>query len=155
MKQWEVVMALNTNTIAMISVLIGVVGMGWAIFWPVHAQPGKHPVSTHWDIVYVDDDGIMQFTLVRVIKVNIGTRRMTAWCSTQGAERVFKLGKIVKATDVRNGSRIHLAHLMDEHNLPSLLTSPVASFSTGQRAKDAEKLADSGGWWSASRLGLH
>lgn len=146
-------MALNTDTIALISVVIGFVGMAWAIFWPVREQPGSHPVSTHWDIVYVDDDGIMQCTLVRVLKINPGTRRMTAWCATSGAERVFKLGKIVKATDVRSGARINVMRLMDK---PRALAQPSEA---GQPDQDGRAggvpRADAGGWWSASRLGLH
>lgn len=145
-------MALNTDTIALISVVIGFVGMAWAVFWPVRELPGSHPVSTHWDIVYVDDDGIMQFTLVRVIKVNPGTRRMTAWCATAGAERIFKLGKIVKATDVRSGARINVARLMDK---PRPVAGPDQLDPVAQgRAHDPVQVVDAGGWWRASRLGL-
>lgn len=143
-------MALNTNTIALISVVIGFVGLAWAVFWPVRGLPDNHPVSTHWDIVYVDDDGITQFTLVRVIKVNPGTRRMTAWCATAGAERVFKMGKIVKATDVRSGARINVARLMDKHRLTTAGLSP-SQIESGAPTQ----VADASGWWSASRLGLH
>ncbi|MFT3858676.1 MAG: hypothetical protein QM742_14640 [Aquabacterium sp.] len=143
-------MALNTNTIALISVVIGFVGIAWAVFWPVRHQPGSQPVSSHWDIVYVDDEGIMHFTLVRVIKIHPSTRRMTAWCSSTGSERVFKLGKIVKATDIRSGHRINIAWLMDRQRLMDAALTPA-------QPKDDQGLClpDAGGWWSASRLGLH
>lgn len=156
-------MALNTNTITLISVVLGFIGMAWAIFWPVRGQFGSGPVSTHWDIVYVDDDGIMQFTLVRVIKVNPSTRRMTAWCATRGAERVFKLSKIVKATDVRSGMRINVDQLMDR---PRTLARSRPCQPDGSDLHAAHSIhstqpphsidsPDSSGWWSASNLGLH
>jgi hypothetical protein len=148
--------ALNTNTIALISVVIGFVGMAWAVFWPARSRPGSRPISSHWDIVYVDDEGIMHFTLVRVLKVNPGTRRMTAWCSTTGSERVFKLGKIVKAIDVRSGARIDVMRVLE------LSASSLASSSSslvparpGVRQERDTQAADSSGWWSASRLGMH
>lgn len=147
-------MALNTNTIAMISVVIACVGMAWAIFWPVHGQPGRRAVSTHWDIVYVDDDGTVLFTHVRVLKVNPGTRRMTAWCSATGSERVLRLGKIVRATDVRSGARIDIAGLLERPFAPE----PASRTAPGRLrpcGHDAAQAADAGGWWSASRLGLH
>lgn len=136
-------MAFDTNTIALISVVLGFIGMAWAIFWPVKAHPGSHPISSHWDIVYVNDEGVMQFTLVRVIKINPSSRRMTAWCATAGSERIFKLGKIVKATDVRSGARINMAALIDRHRLQANVDSRGAA--TGGDSV----------WWTASRLGLH
>jgi hypothetical protein len=79
---------------------------------------------------------------------------MTAWCATTGAERIFKLGKIVKATDVRNGARINVGRLMDK---PRLTASPSHSSSSeaDHAASGASQIADASGWWSASRLGLH
>lgn len=148
-------MALNTNTIAMISVVIACMGMAWAVFWPVRAQPGREPVSTHWDIVYVDDDGTMLFTLVRVIKVNPGTRRMTAWCSATGSERVFRLGKIVKATDVRSGARIDVMRLLERPMMPEPVHPSRQRGHDAPLAAQAAQVADAAGWWSASRLGLH
>ena len=141
-------MALNTHTIALISVVIGFVGIAWAVFWPVPGPLGSRSISSHWDIVYVDEGGVMHVTLVRVIKINPQTRRMTAWCSATGAERVFKLGKIVKATDVRSGARIHLGTLMDRH----LFEAAAAGQTQGPGSANAPEV---GGWWSASRLGLH
>jgi hypothetical protein len=95
----------------------------------------------------VDDEGVMQFTMVRVLKVNPATRRMTAWCSTSGVERVFKLTKIVKATDVRSGARINIARLMDK-------PMGVASVNGKVDAADSQQ-GDAGTWWSTSRLGMH
>ncbi len=148
-------MAMNSDTIALISVVIGFIGMAWAVFWPVREQPGNRPVSSHWDIVYVDDDGIMQFTLIRVLRINPGTRRMTAWCATTGTERVFKMGKIVKAIDARNGARIDVAWLMDKPRAMRLQPSSGRAGAAGKGGETATVGADTSGWWSASRLGLH
>lgn len=142
-------MTLDSQTIALIAIAVGFVGMAWAVFWPVRAQPGSNPISTHWDLVYVDDEGIMQFTMVRVLKVNPATRRMTAWCSTAGVERVFKLNKVVKATDVRSGARINVARLMDK---PAGVASGQVSHNVD--AADSQQ-GDAGTWWSTSRLGMH
>lgn len=140
-------MTLDSQTIALIAIAVGFVGMVWAVCWPVKAQPGSNPISTHWDLVYVDDNGVMQFTMVRVLKLNPVTRRMTAWCSTTGAERVFKLTKIVKATDVRSGARINVARLMDK--------PPAVSGSQTGAAQAADSQQEAGTWWSTSRLGMH
>ncbi|MGC4059706.1 MAG: hypothetical protein QM749_02115 [Aquabacterium sp.] len=141
-------MTFDSQTIALIAIAVGFVGMAWAVFWPVRAQPGSNPISTHWDMVYVDEEGVMQFTMVRVLKVNPATRRMTAWCSSSGVERVFKLTKIVKATDVRSGARINIARLMDKP--AGVDNGPVDK----AEAADSQH-GDAGTWWRTSRLGMH
>ena len=141
-------MKIDSQTIALMAIAVGFAGMAWAVFWPIKAQPGSNSISTHWDLVYVDDDGVMQFTMVRVLKVNPVTRRMTAWCSTSGAERIFKLTKIVKATDVRSGARINVARLMDKPQVVSNQADEHAD------AVDSQP-ADAGSWWRTSRLGMH
>lgn len=146
-------MDIDTQTIAWVAMAVGLVGIAWAIFWPVEPHPGVNPISTHWDLVYVDDDGQMQFTMVRVLKINPTNRRMTAWCATSGSERVFKLSKIVKATDVRSGARINIARLIDKPRVLSEQPSAIAA-----RVPLAEPVSsdmDAGSWWSTSRLGLH
>lgn len=144
-------MGIETQTIAWLAILVGLAGIAWAIFWPLESHPGVNPISSHWDLVYVDDDGVMQFTLVRVLKINPGSRRMTAWCSASGSERVFKLSKIVKATDVRSGARINIARLIDK---PRTLTDQVQAVPRAE-AGDSLQQGDPSSWWSASRLGLH
>lgn len=141
-------MGFETQTIAWIVIAVCFAGVAWAIFWPIEPHPGVHPISTHWDLVYVDDDGVLQFTMVRVLKINPTSRRMTAWCASRGSERVFKLSKIVKATDVRSGARINIARLIDK---PRVLTDKIESVPE----VPSEFNSDVGSWWSTSRLGLH
>ena len=141
-------MKIDSQLIALMAIMVGFVGMAWAVLWPVKAQPGSNPISTHWDLVYVDDNGVMQFTMVRVLKINPVTRRMTAWCSSSGAERVFKLTKVVKATDVRSGARINVARLMDK---PQTVARPPEEQAEALESQQA----DPGSWWSTSRLGMH
>jgi hypothetical protein len=107
-------MSIDTQTIAFVAIVASLVGMAWAIFWPGNRRSGGDLASTHWDLIYVDDNGVLIFTLVRVLSVNHDTRRLTAWCSRTGSERVFKFSKIVKATDVNTGVRIHLRRLSGE-----------------------------------------
>lgn len=147
-------MGIETQTIAWVAIAVGMVGIAWAIFWPVEPHPGVNPISSHWDLVYVDDDGVMQFTLVRVLKINPASRRMTAWCSASGSERVFKLSKVVKATDVRSGARINIARLIDK---PRTLGDQAKPAHATPRAEAGDSLqqGDPSSWWSASRLGLH
>lgn len=146
-------MDIDTQTIAWVAMAVSLVGIAWAIFWPVEPNPGVNPISTHWDLVYVDDDGVMQFTMVRVLKINPTSRRMTAWCAASGTERVFKLSKIVKATDVRSGARINIARLIDK---PRVLTEQVPPLPAQVRGTEAESSdMDVGSWWGTSRLGLH
>lgn len=153
-------MGIETQTIAWVAIAVSFVAIAWAIFWPIEPQPGVNPISTHWDLVYVDDDGAMQFTMVRVLKINPTSRRMTAWCSKSGCERVFKLSKVVKATDVRSGARINIARLIDK---PRVLSDAAQELKVD---RDRERLepslpaseslsGDVGSWWSTSRLGLH
>lgn len=142
-------MDIDAQTLAWLAMGMGLVGMAWAIFWPLTPSTDMRPVSTHWEIVYVDEDGVMQLTMVRVLKVNPTSRRMTAWCARSGSERVFKLSKIVKATDARSGLRINLAHLIDA---PRVVSHRV---STPERRAEDQVPTDIGSWWSTSRLGLH
>ena len=66
------------------------------------------PGSRHWDLVYVDDNGELLFTLVRVLDIDADGKRLTAWCTRTGAQRVFKVSKILKATDMRSGRVVSL-----------------------------------------------
>lgn len=146
-------MDIDTQTFAWVAMAVGLVGIAWAIFWPVEPHLGVNPISTHWDLVYVDDDGVMQFTMVRVLKINPTSRRMTAWCAASGSERVFKLSKIVKATDVRSGARINIARLIDK---PRVLAEQAPHTVVQASVPDnVPSDMDVGSWWSTSRLGLH
>ena len=149
-------MDIDTQTIAWVAMAVGLVGIAWAIFWPVEPHhPGVNPISTHWDLVYVDDNGVMQFTMVRVLKINPTSRRMTAWCAASGSERIFKLSKVVKATDVRSGARINIARLIDK---PRVLSDQAPAVSVRAPVTLPEPVSsdmDVGSWWSTSRLGLH
>jgi hypothetical protein len=102
----------GTQSIAMIAIVASIAGMAWALLWPGARRAGNDVAATLWELVYVDDDGVLLFTMVRVLHLNPETRRMTGWCSRTCAERVFKLSKIVKATDVNSGSRINLSKLV-------------------------------------------
>jgi hypothetical protein len=149
-------MTLDLQTIAIVAILVALAGIAWALFWPVTSRGRRANVSAHWDLAYLDDDGVLRFTVVRVIAFNFSTRRMTAWCTSRGSERVFKLSRIVKATDVRNGARIDLARLMDR---TGLLTRMASAHNLEAQALSIEHTepasGDASALWSASRLGLY
>jgi hypothetical protein len=149
----------DLQTLAIVAMAVALAGMVWALFWPVTARARRGDVSAHWDLAYLDDDGVLRFTIVRVIAFNLSTRRMTAWCTSSASERVFKLSRIVKATDVRSGSRIDLARLMDRTGLLGRmaqahnLDAQPANSDNSERAGPAGQ--EPGALWSASRLGLY
>jgi hypothetical protein len=95
------------EVLALVLVLASLVGMLWAMFWPRQDQR-KAPLPAHWDLVYVDDDGALLFTLVRVLELNPDSHRLVGWCARTGSQRVFKLSKILKATDAQTGERVRL-----------------------------------------------
>ncbi len=146
----------DLQTIAVFAIAAALAGIAWALFWPVTSRAREASVSAHWDLAYLDDDGVLRFTVVRVIAFNFDTRRMTAWCTSTGCERVFKLSRIVKATDVRHGRRIDLARLMDRTGLLGRMASAHNLESASGRGEGiASPLVDAGASWSASRLGLY
>jgi hypothetical protein len=108
----EPAMSNGTQAIALVAIIVCIVGMAWSLLWPTGRRSGADPVSPHWDLIYVDEDGALLFTMVRVLRTDFEARRLTAWCSRTGAERVFKFSKILKATDVHSGVRINLAKWM-------------------------------------------
>ncbi|MEY4765405.1 MAG: hypothetical protein RI907_2078 [Pseudomonadota bacterium] len=113
---------------------VSLVGLLWATFWPRRSTRADQP--THWDVVYVDDDGVLLFTLVRVLDLQPDAHRMVGWCSRTGTQRVFKLSKILKATDVATGERVRLpvsAHLNPE-SLPRHERQRFALWSPGARS---------------------
>jgi hypothetical protein len=95
------------EVLALLLVVVSLMGMLWAMFWPKRRGAGDQ-APRHWDLVYVDDDGVLLFTMVRVLDLNLDSQRLTAWCSRTGAQRVFKLGKILKVTDAQTGERVRL-----------------------------------------------
>ena len=99
-------MSYPAELVALALVAASLLGMLWALFWP--GRRGTAPGPMLWDLVYVDDDGQLLFTTARVLTLDLNTRRLTAWCSRSGAQRVFKLSKILKATDVASGQRVRL-----------------------------------------------
>jgi predicted DNA-binding transcriptional regulator YafY len=100
-------MSYPNEVLALALVLASLVGMLWAMFWPRQDQR-KAPLPTHWDLVYVDEDGTLLFSMVRVLELNVENHRLVGWCARTGTQRVFKLGKILKATDVQTGERVRL-----------------------------------------------
>jgi predicted DNA-binding transcriptional regulator YafY len=104
-------MSYTHEVLALVLVLASLVGMLWAMFWPRQDQR-KASLPAHWDLVYVDDDGALMFTLVRVLELNTGSHRLVGWCARTGTQRVFKLSKILKATDAQTGERVRLPAML-------------------------------------------
>jgi hypothetical protein len=73
-------------------------GMAWALFKP----RGSNGLAC-WSVLYLDDNAVMQRSSIRVFAVWPVERRLTAWCSAQGREQVFRVSKIVEARDLSTG----------------------------------------------------
>jgi hypothetical protein len=101
-------MHIDTSSIAYFAIGACVAGILWAVFWPGQRRRDKTRPSNHWELIYVDEDGVLLFTLIRVLHIDTEARRLTAWCSRSACQRVFKFSKIVKAVDVQTGARVHL-----------------------------------------------
>lgn len=74
----------------------------------VAAQGARPEAPTLWELVYVDDDGVLLFTVVRVLQLDEAHHRLVAWCTRSQAQRVFKLSKVIKATHLGTGQRVRL-----------------------------------------------
>lgn len=103
----EPAMSYPYEVLALALVVASLVGMLWAMFWPRQEQR-KEATPAHWDLVYVDDDGTLLFTLVHVLSLNVDNHRLVGWCARTGTQKVFKLSKILKATDAQTGERVRL-----------------------------------------------
>lgn len=104
-----------TQTLVALTILACLIGVAWAALRPGLRRGGADQAATHWDLVYVDEDGVLLVSLVRVLSVDLVNKRMTAWCARSGVQRVFKLSKIVKATDAHTGARVQLARWLAQH----------------------------------------
>lgn len=91
--------------------LAAVLGAGlWAAWrWaqPQVATPRDEP-PTLWDLAHVDDDGVLRFSVVRVLHVDMAGMRMVGWCTRSQTQRVFRLSRVLKATHVATGRRVRL-----------------------------------------------
>lgn len=103
--------------------LAALLGAGlWAVWrgiQPHTAAPRDEP-PTLWDLAHVDDDGVLRFSVVRVLHVDVVGMRMVGWCTRSQTQRVFRLSRVLKATHVATGRRVRLPRSAPRHPEPHL-----------------------------------
>lgn len=67
-----------------------------------------------WSIMYIDANGILQNTTVRLVGVHPGLRSLTLRREADEQEIIVRVSKIVEAIDIRTGRRIDLAHWLPQ-----------------------------------------
>ncbi len=82
----------------------------WAAWrWARPQAPApRDEQPTLWDLAHVDDDGVLRFTVVRVLHVDATRMRMVGWCTRSQTQRVFRLSRVLKATHVATGRPVKL-----------------------------------------------
>jgi hypothetical protein len=58
--------------------------------------------------MYIDENGVLQRSTVRVIALHPDMRRLTVWCDALGRESTLKISKIVEASDLNSGRKVNL-----------------------------------------------
>ncbi|MGH6647157.1 hypothetical protein [Aquabacterium sp.] len=88
-------------------------GLGRAFFKPGAPSPvPRDPGPFYWKVMYIDDNGVLQRSTVRVIALHPDMRRLTVWCDALGRESTLKISKIVEASDLQSGRKVNLHRWM-------------------------------------------
>lgn len=86
-------------------------GFGRAFFKP-NDTARREPGPFYWKVMYIDEDGVLQRSTVRVISLHPDMRRLTVWCDALGREHTVKISKIVEANDLHSGRKVNLHRWM-------------------------------------------
>lgn len=96
-------------------------GFGRALFKPHGADAAKRePGPFYWKVLYIDENGVLQRSTVRVITLHPDMRRLTVWCDALGREHTVKISKIVEASDLQSGRKVNLHRWMAAQRSPSV-----------------------------------
>jgi len=107
-------MRLNSNPGAATGMFAFMDGLGRAFFNPGGQQPSskRDPGPFYWKVMYIDEDGVLRRSTVRVIALNPDLRRLTVWSDALGRECTLKISKIVEANDLQSGRKVNLHRWM-------------------------------------------
>ncbi|MDI1270971.1 MAG: hypothetical protein PSV40_17955 [Polaromonas sp.] len=97
-------------------------GLGRALFKPsAPAEPrSPDPGPFYWKVMFIDQNGVLQKSTVRVITLHSDLRRLTVWCDALGRECVLKISKIVEASDLQSGRKVNLHRWLVGQQTPSV-----------------------------------
>jgi hypothetical protein len=83
--------------------------LGRALFKPQDAATSHHKQGPfYWSVMYIDENGVLRRSTVRVISVQPGTRFLKVWSDVLGREGLLKISKIVEASDLQSGRKVNL-----------------------------------------------
>ncbi|CAH0349434.1 hypothetical protein [Aquabacterium sp. CECT 9606] len=106
-------MRLTSNPMAAMGMFALMDGLGRALFKPSGPAPHQpDPGPFYWKVMYIDDNGMLQRSTMRVITLHTDLRRLTVWCDALGRECVLKISKIVEASDLQSGRKVNLHRWM-------------------------------------------
>ncbi len=106
-------MRLNSNPMTAMGMLTFMDGLGRALFKPSGPPPSRQePGPFYWKLMYIDENGLLRRSTVRVITLHPDMRRLTVWSDALGRECVLKISKIVEASDLHSGRKVNLHRWM-------------------------------------------
>lgn len=98
------------------------------LWWRRHGVESR---GAYWEVIYVEDSGQMLFTNIRIIAVDNGLRRVTAWCEASGRERRFKVRCLISARDMETGAKVNIQRWLLAHRS---LRAPLSNHLPGRRS---------------------
>lgn len=101
-------MTLGAQAIGIVTVMLLAVGALWALLTAPRGEGvrEREPASHYWAVTYLEEDGTMVSTTVRLLTIEPQMRRIRAWCYASANERVLNTQKILQARDLNNGTEV-------------------------------------------------
>lgn len=105
-------MRLNTNPGVATGMFAFMDGLGRALSFKA-STPVRYDLGPfYWKVMYIDEDGVLRRSNVRVIALHPDLRRLTVWSDALGRECILKISKIVEANDLQSGRKVNLHRWM-------------------------------------------
>ncbi|RZI86382.1 MAG: hypothetical protein EOP38_01720 [Rubrivivax sp.] len=101
-------MRLNSGAAAAVGMFALMDGIGRVLFKPGASVAAKREGPCYWSVMYIDEDGILRRSTIRVIALHADMRRLTVWSDAMGRECMLKISKIVEASDLHSGRKVNL-----------------------------------------------
>jgi hypothetical protein len=102
-------MRLQSNAMAVGGMFAFMEGISRALFKPQGAAvPRGEQGPYYWSVMYIDENGVLRRSTMRVISVHPDMRRLTVWSDALGRECALKISKIVEASDLQSGRKVNL-----------------------------------------------
>jgi len=83
--------------------------IGRALFKPQEAAASRREQGPfYWSVMYIDENGVLRRSTMRVISVLPDQRSLKVWSDALGRECLLKISKIVEASDLQSGRKVNL-----------------------------------------------